>query len=431
MASSADVWTPRDSVPIVTTDTSIVTDRFTAVAGQVDFTLVQFSYKIDEGSLLVVKNGVMLDPFLDFSETSNTTFRLTTAATAGDKLLAIGFIGAVGNVANRYYLGAYAVEPTVNGYGVALSASDEGVTYWNTATKDLWLYNGTAWILAASSSPTSANLVNIADTGGHYVGTEVETALAEAASLYKQRDIVATGTVDAITATFSPAITLTDKTEVTIIAIGANTVAAVTFNPNGLGAKSVKKFGNQPIAIGDIYGAGHAVRFKYNLVNDVWELMNPIFYGSDVTGYVKGATQFIEGDVGADSTAFDVDAVIGAAWESIGPTGSGATNIWTALDKVPATAKYLILQIFNDAIGAVDASIEQNLYLRKTGSATGATVAARKSTAKGVGSATKAAVAQDISQVYIPIDSSRRFDAYLNIGTTTSRAVNLYLVGWG
>jgi hypothetical protein len=183
MASSANVWTPRDSVPIVTTDSSVVSEIFTAVAGQVDFTLTQFSYKINTGSLLIIVNGAMLDPFLEFDETSNTTFQLTAASTAGDKILAIGFIGAINNVANTYYLGPAAVEPTVNARGDTLSASDEGVTYWNTVTKDLWLYNGTTWILAASSSPTSANLVNIADTGLHYNATEVESALAELASV--------------------------------------------------------------------------------------------------------------------------------------------------------------------------------------------------------------------------------------------------------
>ena len=51
----------------------------------------------------------------------------------------------------------------------------------------------------------------------------------------------ATGTVDVITATFSPAITLADKTLCAIIASGANTSTTPTFNPNGLGAKTITK----------------------------------------------------------------------------------------------------------------------------------------------------------------------------------------------
>ena len=62
----------------------------------------------------------------------------------------------------------------------------------------------------------------------------------------------ATGTVDVITATFSPAITLADKTLCAIIASGANTSTTPTFNPNGLGAKTITKNGGFPLVAGDI-----------------------------------------------------------------------------------------------------------------------------------------------------------------------------------
>ena len=83
------------------------------------------------------------------------------------------------------------------------------------------------------------------------------------------------GTVDVITATFKPPVTLTDGYLVALVAAGANKVAGVTFNPDSLGAKTVKKHGNQALIVGDIFGAGHELLLRYDSGNDVWELLNP------------------------------------------------------------------------------------------------------------------------------------------------------------
>jgi len=86
----------------------------------------------------------------------------------------------------------------------------------------------------------------------------------------------ATGTVDAITATFSPALTaLYDGRTIVLRAAGANATTTPTFSPDGLTAKTIVKDGNQALLAGDIYGAGHFLILKYNTANDVWELLNP------------------------------------------------------------------------------------------------------------------------------------------------------------
>lgn len=67
------------------------------------------------------------------------------------------------------------------------------------------------------------------------------------------------------------------------------------------------------------------------------------------TGHVRaGNMQIVNGsnddgiltivDVGTDWTE--------DAWESLGPTGSGATNIWTAMDYLPADATILIVDAY-------------------------------------------------------------------------------------
>jgi hypothetical protein len=94
----------------------------------------------------------------------------------------------------------------------------------------------------------------------------------------------ATGTVDVITATYSPAPTLVDKKILFLVSAGANTSTTPTFNPNSLGAKTITKYGGQALAAGDIAAAGFVALLEYNLANTRWELLNPASSSGGITG---------------------------------------------------------------------------------------------------------------------------------------------------
>lgn len=83
------------------------------------------------------------------------------------------------------------------------------------------------------------------------------------------------GTVDAITADFSPDISLTDKTTVAVIAAGANSSASPTFVPDGLTPHAITKQGGQTLLPGDIPASGFVALLEYNSANTRWELLNP------------------------------------------------------------------------------------------------------------------------------------------------------------
>lgn len=85
------------------------------------------------------------------------------------------------------------------------------------------------------------------------------------------------GSVDAITATFSPAVTLADKTVVIIRSIGQNLTTTPTFAPDGLTARVITHFGGTALHANDMGPAGTCVFLMYDLANTRWELMNPIF----------------------------------------------------------------------------------------------------------------------------------------------------------
>lgn len=83
------------------------------------------------------------------------------------------------------------------------------------------------------------------------------------------------GTADAITADFTPNITLSDMMTVAVVAGAANTTTTPTFAPDGLTAHTIVKRGGNALAANDIAGAGHVILLCYNLANTRWELLNP------------------------------------------------------------------------------------------------------------------------------------------------------------
>lgn len=90
------------------------------------------------------------------------------------------------------------------------------------------------------------------------------------------RQGLAGGTVDAITASVTPApASLTNNLTVWIETAGANTSTTPTFNLNGLGAKTIVKWGGTALVAGDIKAASDRMILVYDDSLDKWVLLNP------------------------------------------------------------------------------------------------------------------------------------------------------------
>jgi hypothetical protein len=84
------------------------------------------------------------------------------------------------------------------------------------------------------------------------------------------------GTADAITATYSPAVTaVVDGMELKVRATAANATTTPTFSPNGLTARTITKNGGSALAVGDIAGDNHELTLRYYAASTRWELLNP------------------------------------------------------------------------------------------------------------------------------------------------------------
>lgn len=119
---------------------------------------------------------------------------------------------------------------------------------------------------SAGLVPSSASLTQVA--------TAIKTIFQKAAAV----SAAASGTVDAITANFTPAITaLTDHLRLIIRAAGANTIATPTFTPASatIAPATIVKGHNQPLAPGDFSGVGFRGVLQYDAALAKWVLLNP------------------------------------------------------------------------------------------------------------------------------------------------------------
>jgi hypothetical protein len=91
---------------------------------------------------------------------------------------------------------------------------------------------------------------------------------------------VAAGSADAITADYTPNLTLTDMTQCAFVASAANATTTPTFSPDGLAAHPIVKKGGVALAAGDIPGALAVCLLEYNAANTRWEFINPASGGA-------------------------------------------------------------------------------------------------------------------------------------------------------
>lgn len=84
---------------------------------------------------------------------------------------------------------------------------------------------------------------------------------------------VAGGTADAITAAYSPTISLTDLTTVGFRAINTNATTTPTFAPDGLAAKTITKHNGDALLSGDIIAGAHYI-VTFDSSADKWKIIS-------------------------------------------------------------------------------------------------------------------------------------------------------------
>lgn len=169
-------------------------------------------------------------------------------------------------------------------------------------------------IVAANSTDFNTTPASIGVSWIPYAG---QTATQSGSSTA----VNATGTVDAITATYSPAITaLNNGMVLRFRPTGANATTTPTFSPNGLAGKTIVKGANAALVAGDIAGAAAWVEVQYDLALDKWVILNPAKSVSDALLVHLAGPETITG-----TKTFSAAPVLGSASITI-PSGSAPVS---------------------------------------------------------------------------------------------------------
>jgi hypothetical protein len=147
-----------------------------------------------------------------------------------------------------------------SGTNTFLTVSSNGLTIDATSS-----YNAT--------QPRRANYFYCSDGTGYYRLGFAQNGVSEIGPWLKTID---TGAQNAMTTTFRNGMDfgLAAGTMFYIQPIHNNTIPIPTLNVNGFGAKTIVKFGNQPLAPNDLTTAAYAHVF-YDIGAGVWQLLNP------------------------------------------------------------------------------------------------------------------------------------------------------------
>lgn len=163
-----------------------------------------------------------------------------------------------------------------------------------------------------------------------YGSTSTPSARTDVPSLGQVQDgllnwVDGGGTADAITASYSPAITtLVDGQICYVRATAANATNTPTFSPNSLTARTIVKLGGQALAVGDIVGDSHFLSLRYDLSNTQWELLNPQGLSMFGSFYVLKMTD--AGATTGPSIIADRNSASPAASDNIGEFASRGRN---------------------------------------------------------------------------------------------------------
>lgn len=120
------------------------------------------------------------------------------------------------------------------------------------------------------------------------------------------------GTADAITGSYTPAITaLTNGMTLYVRAAAANATTTPTFTPNSgvIAAKQIVKGAGTALAAGDIAGAGHWIELQYDATLDKWVLLNPANgINSSTAASIQGAFKNLQASATGTGATVSVSA---------------------------------------------------------------------------------------------------------------------------
>lgn len=204
-------------------------------------------------------NGILLSGLATGLLKNTTSTGVPSIAAAGTD-----YVIPSGNVATAT---ALATPRAINGVNFDGSAAITVAAAAGTLTGTTLATGVTTASIGTLTGLTNAGFVKTTSAG------LLSSSLIGASDVSPNEFIAAAGSVNVLTATFSPAVTsLATGLDISILPNLANTTTTPTLNVNGLGAKTITKFGGAAVAANDLTTTSIA-SLVYDGTN--WELQNP------------------------------------------------------------------------------------------------------------------------------------------------------------
>ena len=145
-----------------------------------------------------------------------------------------------------------------------------------------------------------------------------------------------------------------------------------------------------------------------------------------IAGHIRaGNTQIWDGESTVAVFDFNTELTV-ATWESIGPTGSGADNIWALMDQIPANARILLCDVYLAAIDDGGADAFSKIYVSHGNDATPAIGTGTQVATLNIGGAT-ATSGIIYKRIMIPLGATNRdFHAYWAVDGSTANPQMYY-----
>jgi len=264
---------------------------------------------------------------------------------------------------------------------------------------------------ALSAADNDQNLESLSGTVDAKVAGYTVIATDQNKTIEFTSATAVTCALDAI-ATIQAAIDTTNF-KVTVKNLGAG---VCTIDPNG--AETID--GSATFQLGQF----DVIVLQINNAGTGWSLIgsaniSPVFVNDSNGGPV------------VSETTVDFDAQEGLGWVSVGPTGSGATVTWTALDAVPLSADWLQLKVRWSVVRTGTTDMLVTMSARKNGTSPSAE-AARIVYTLGAASVGGDATSGGVTYPKIQVDAANIFEVGVTYGTTPTTGFFVgMLAGYG
>lgn len=150
-----------------------------------------------------------------------------------------------------------------------------------------------------------------------------------------------------------------------------------------------------------------------------------------VAGYTPGEITYLNNDYG-NSTSINISGSITKnTFETIGPTGSGATNIWTALDDLPANATGVMITVTSQVeANAASLTYEAPIRVRGTGSISAGNNTLISNAGGRVSAGGDLEKSTSVNSTFVVLDGNNTFELQWNDTNVTFNTSIMYLNGF-